>query len=95
VGLPAPNGRASAVSAGLVRRLTGYDAASELLAYQRDIPDRSWADAKKIARLSGRTERTLASHPLTEEQAQGIARLLGTALPSERMDYFLEPFAVA
>ncbi|MFL5168453.1 MAG: hypothetical protein ACJ8D8_19855 [Microvirga sp.] len=81
------------MKAGIVRRLTGYDLSTERLAFQRDIPDRSWPEAKEIARLPALAERTFASHPLTDEQAHGIARLLGTALPSERMDYFVEPFA--
>jgi len=78
-----------------VRRLTGYDVAAERLAFQRDIPEGRWSEVKEIAGLSVRAERTLASVPLADEQARAIARLLGTALPSESMEYFLEPFAAS
>jgi hypothetical protein len=76
-----------------MRRLTGYDVATELLAFRCDIPERSWGGVKEVARLSVQTERTLASHPIAEEQAREIARLLRTALPTGRMDYLIEPFA--
>jgi hypothetical protein len=83
------------VTSGIVRRLTGYDVSTERLAFQRDIPDASWAEVKALARLSVRAERMLASVALTDDQARAIARLLGTGLPSERMAFFLEPFAVS
>lgn len=86
--------QSSALVQHIVRRLTGYDLATELLAFQRDIPDESWDEAKGIARLSAETEETLASFPITDDQAKRIAALLGMALPAQRMDYFLEPFAV-
>ena len=41
---PEPHDRA--VKAGIVRRLTGYDLSTERLAFQRDIPDRSWPDGE-------------------------------------------------
>ena len=83
------------MTSGVVRRLTGYDVSTERLAFQRDIPEPSWAEVKTLAEMSVRAERALASVALTEDQARAIARLLGTALPSERMDFFLEPFAVS
>jgi hypothetical protein len=39
-------------------------------------------------------ETGLGSFPITDDTAQEIAALLNVTLPSERMDYFLEPFAV-
>jgi hypothetical protein len=44
--------------------------------------------------LPADTEAALAVFPVTEDQARKIAALLGETLPSGRMDYFLEPFAV-
>jgi hypothetical protein len=81
------------VTRHVIRCLTGYDLATERLAFRRDIPDESWNKAKGIARLPAEAEIALASCPLSDAQAQKIAVLLGATLPSERMDYFLEPFA--
>jgi len=77
----------------IVHRLTGYDLSTDALTFQRDIPKDRWRDAKGIARLSAETEVALAACPLTAEQARKIAAVLGEALPADRMQYFLEPFA--
>jgi hypothetical protein len=45
----------------VVRRLTGYDVTTERLAFQTDIPEGSWPEARDIARLPTETEVALVS----------------------------------
>jgi len=79
----------------IVHRLVGYDAATERIAFQRDIPRGKLPIVKHLARVAQTDPDAVGAYPLSTAQARDVAGILGIDLPREHLCFFLEPFAVA
>jgi hypothetical protein len=79
----------------VVHRLVGYDPITERVAFQHDIADSKLGIVKRIARVSQTDPDAVGAYPLSKAELRDLAGILGIKLPREKMDFFLEPFAVA
>jgi len=75
----------------LMYELTGYDRLTKRLVISIDVPERRAASAKKIAEIPDSSD-GLGSVPLSNAQAEDIARIVEVRLQDGDYDYFLEPF---
>lgn len=75
----------------LMYELTGYDRITKRLVIAIDVPERRAASAKQIAEIPESSD-GLGSVPLSNAQAEDIARIVEVRLKDGDYEYFLEPF---
>ncbi len=78
-----------------VYRLVGYDKETERLAASYPVAPSHLEDVQRTAALTKQAQAEMGDWPLTGEQAHAIAAIIGAPVYLSRMDYFLEPYAMA
>jgi hypothetical protein len=72
-------------------RLTGYDRASERLAFTHSIPLPKTAMARELAGVGSEDIEAIGVYVLENAQAQRLAHELGTQVDTDRFEWCLEP----
>lgn len=76
----------------VVHQLLGFNKATELLAFEFEVPDEFVIATRNLAQTSADWTEEPGSIPLTREMVVALSELLSMPLPAERYDWFLEPF---
>jgi len=79
----------------VVHCITGYSRANDALVEQHTIPPKLLDWAKSAAQVRKDDPDAVWSYPLSNEQAQHLARALRVPLDTQQNEYFLEAFAAA
>ena len=78
----------------VIYRLIGYDPKTEMLAIRHDIPAEKVGQAKRVAGINIDDDTYLGDRKLDPQQAQQIAKLIGTSVRTDWYDFFLEPYVM-
>ena len=79
----------------VVHRLVGYDRDTDQANVQWEVPPNLLPEAKRIARVGEDDPGAAWSFPLSDSHARKMADLIGAGPQSNRVEFFLEPFAAA
>ena len=77
----------------VIHRLVGYDAQTDRMKVQFDIPDDLMPQVGRIAKVSPDDPAAVWSYPLTEAGTQCVADLIGVGVAPGAAEFFLEAFA--
>ncbi len=75
-------------------RLVGYDPASERVAAEYAIPEARLDDAKRVAGVDADDPEAVLCYKLTGAQARAIADAIGIVVDTERLNFYVEGFAI-
>lgn len=77
----------------VIHMITGYDKATERLAYEFAVADADVPEMRDIAHVEPSDVEAVGSYPLNSETAHFIATRFNFPMAVERCDWFFEPYA--
>jgi hypothetical protein len=75
----------------VTHKLVGYDRATEWVAAEYDLTPGDFEVIRRIVRVDPADADVIGNYQLDAPTAQEVGRIIGTALDTKRMDFFLEP----
>ncbi len=78
----------------VVHKVTGYDKATERLAFEFDVPASDIPEMRDIAHVEPSDLGVVGCYPLDANAARFVASRFNLPMAIDRCDWFFEPFAV-